>query len=158
HVASQVSITPIPTDRPPFPLPSGVDPPAFFTIQPGAGYVYNRDGTGARVVYPNYRGDTAAPAGTRFNFWRYDPDEKGWHVYGLGTVTETGGQVMPDPQVEVYEFTGAMSGSPGLTAAATAAAGRPAAGADPVYLSTGTFVLTKTDLALPGVVPIALTR
>jgi hypothetical protein len=39
QVVRDVSITPIPVDRPPFPLPTGVDVPLYFTIQPGGAYV-----------------------------------------------------------------------------------------------------------------------
>ena len=36
---TSVTITPVPLDRPPFPLPAGVRVPVYFTIQPGGGYV-----------------------------------------------------------------------------------------------------------------------
>jgi hypothetical protein len=39
-VVREVSITPIPVDRPPFPLPNGVQVPIYFTIQPGGAYVH----------------------------------------------------------------------------------------------------------------------
>jgi hypothetical protein len=39
EVVRQVGITPIPLDRPPFPLPAGVDVPVYFTIQPGGAYL-----------------------------------------------------------------------------------------------------------------------
>jgi RHS repeat-associated protein len=155
---TQVSITPVPLDRPPFPLPQGVEVPIYFTTQPGGAYVhaYNPDGPkGARLIYPN-SGANARPPGTQFDFWHYDPKERGWFVYGHGKVTESGEQVVPDPGVEVYEFTGAMVGSPGLA---------PDKGpkdcgedGDPVNLGTGLFVMDKTDLILPDVLPIVLSR
>ena len=151
--ATEISITPIPPDRPPFPLPQGVETPAYFTVQPGEGYVYGASGQGARLVYPNFSGRRQALAGTRFNFWSYDPDAKGWHVYGLGTVAEDGLQVHPDPKVEIYEFTGAMAQllDPG-------ASPHGPYGADPVDLATGMFVLRQTDLVLPDIVPVVLRR
>jgi hypothetical protein len=97
----EVSITAIPVDRPPFPLPHFVEIPVYFTIQPGGAYVQ----PGAWLVYPNYFNE--AP-GTRVDFWQYDPEERGWHVYGRGTVTQGGRQVVPDLGVRIYEFTGAM--------------------------------------------------
>jgi YD repeat-containing protein len=155
---TQVSITPVPLDRPPFPLPQGVEVPIYFTTQPGGAYVhaYNPDGPkGARLIYPN-SGANARPPGTQFDFWHYDPKERGWFVYGHGKVTENGEQVVPDPGVEVYEFTGAMVGSPGLA---------PQKGpkdcgedGDPVNLGTGLFVMDKTDLILPDVLPLVFTR
>ena len=38
---------------------------------------------GARLIYPN---DAHAPAGARYDFWNYDPDQKGWYIYGQGSV------------------------------------------------------------------------
>jgi len=35
--------------------------------------------------------------GTRVDFWDYDADDKGWIVYGHGSVTKDGKQVVPDP-------------------------------------------------------------
>lgn len=93
-------------DRTPFPLPEGVRVPIYFTVQPGGAYV---EPQGARVIYPNYM--DLAP-GTRVDFWNYDPARKGWHVYGQGTVTADGKQVVPDPGVRVYELSGAMISLP----------------------------------------------
>ncbi len=52
----ELSITPIPVDRPPFPLPVGVQVPLYFTIQPGGAYIHvygSGDAKGAWLVYPN---------------------------------------------------------------------------------------------------------
>jgi RHS repeat-associated protein len=153
---TEVSITPVPLDRPPFPLPAGVDVPVYFTIQPGGAYVYTKSGKGAALVYPN---SIEASPHTKFQFWDYHAERKGWYVYGLGTVTADGVQVVPDPGVRIYELTAAMvegqngNASPdGKTPAANSDRG------DPVDLSTGLFVLSKTDLALSDVIPIALKR
>jgi RHS repeat-associated protein len=150
----QLSLTPIPLNRPPFPLAKNVVVPLYFTLQPGAGYVRNREGAGARIIYPNRRD---APAGARFDFWHYDPEGRGWYVYGQGTVTTDGRQIVPDPGVVVYEFTGAMVANDGL------APGEPPIIAgknrgDPVDLATGLFVMKKTDLVVPDRLPIVLTR
>jgi hypothetical protein len=107
RLVRELSITPIPLDRPPFPLPPDVSPPAYFTVQPGAGYVYGPHG-GARIVYPN---TFAEPPGRGHTFWHYDPGARGWYVYGLGRVTPDGRQIVPDLGVSVYEFTGAMVGA-----------------------------------------------
>ncbi len=103
-VVRRVSLTPIPLDRPPFPLPN-IPVPIYFTLQPGGSYIYTPTRMGARVFYPNVH---HAPAGTRFDFWNYDPEERGWYIYGQGTVGQDGGQVIPDPYVMIYEFSGAM--------------------------------------------------
>jgi YD repeat-containing protein len=144
---TEVGITPIPVDRPPFSLPKFGEVPAYFTIQPGA-----------RIIYPNL--SHAAP-GTRVGFWTYDPETVGWHVYGQGTVTADGRQVVPDPGVAIYEFTGAMIIVTGKTPPPTGPRCKLlifCRGADPVDLSSGLFVMEKTDLVLPDVLPVALTR
>jgi hypothetical protein len=106
QTVTEVSITPIPVDRPPFPLPLGVEVPVYFTIQPGGAYLSKP----AQLVYPNY---TNLPAGQRVSFWHYDPKRRGWYVYGRGTVTPNGEQVVPDANTRIYAFTGAMiSGGP----------------------------------------------
>jgi RHS repeat-associated protein len=156
EVITQIGITPIPVDRPPFPLATNVVVPVYFTVQPGGAYVYTSGGgqKGAWLVYPNYQ--SSAP-GQRIQFYHYDPDEKDWYVYGLGTVTANGAQVSPDPTTRLYEFTGAMinSGNSPPASSPTTAARRVA---DPVDPSTGLFVMQKTDLYLPDVIPIAMTR
>jgi RHS repeat-associated protein len=153
-VVRELGITAIPVDRPPFPLPENVIVPIYFTVQPGGAYI---SGQGARIIYPNY---THLAPRTRVEFWTYDPGGKGWHVYGHGNVTADGKQVVPDPGVRIYEFTGAMINSPGLSG--------PGSGpqfdfmdwlsGDPVELGTGLFVDTHTDLFLPDVMPISISR
>jgi hypothetical protein len=110
-----ISITPVPLDRPPFPLPAGVEVPLYFTTQPGGAYLSvagATSGRGARLIYPN---GLHLPAKSAVNFWRYEPDGSGWEVYGQGRVTADQQQIIPNPGVEVYEFTGAMAADPGLS-------------------------------------------
>ena len=152
----QISITPIPIDKPPFPLPAGVQVPIYFTVQPGGAYIrVANSAEGARLIYPN---GFKFSAGTRFEFWNYDADARGWYIYGNGTVTPDARSVVPDPGVFIYEFTGAMVGVNGSASSIGLVAGGKELTADPVDLATGQFVYTKTDLALPDILPIALTR
>jgi hypothetical protein len=104
---TQVGLTPIPVDRPPFPLAKNVEVPVYFTAQPGSTYVETVGGgsRGAWLVYPNY---THGVPRQQMQFFHYDPDVLGWYVYGAGRVTANAAQVMPDPTTRVYEFTGAM--------------------------------------------------
>lgn len=153
----RVGLTPIPVDRPPFPLARNVDVPVYFTAQPGGAYVHTPYGTGPRgawLVYPNYR---KAEPGQRAQFFHYDPRVRDWYVYGLGTISRDGKQGIPDPTTRFYAFTGAMFQTgyspPGLGQTP----GGPSVG-DPVDPSTGVFVAHKTDLHLPDVIPLALTR
>ncbi|HKT00837.1 MAG TPA: pre-peptidase C-terminal domain-containing protein [Rugosimonospora sp.] len=152
HVVTSLSITAVPVDRPPFPLPAGVVTPVYFTVQPGGSYVFP---SGAQIVYPNTTG--LAP-GVRVPFYDYDPDGRGWYVYGLGTVTADGRQVVPDPGVRVWQFSGAMINVGGLTGPGDGPGDGGDSGGDPIDLGTGLFVQSHTDLVLPDVIPIALTR
>jgi RHS repeat-associated protein len=154
-VVRELSITPIPVDRPPFPLPVGVEVPVYFTIQPGGAYVYRAAGGrgAARLIYPNYQN---VASGVIAKFWHYDPDELDWYVYGAGVVR--GRQVIPNPGVSIYEFTGAMINT-GQTPPPQGPSpfGGPLSG-DPVDLGTGLFILEKTDLSLSDVLPLTLRR
>lgn len=157
-IVTKISITPVPIDQPPFPLPPGVAVPIYFTIQPGDAYIETKSGSwakGARLFYPNSH--NAAP-GTQFDFWNYDAPQKGWYVYGLGTVSADGKQIVPGPGVEIYEFTGAMVGSGAAEKALGPTAYPPPRAGEPVDLSSGLFVYTKTDLVLPDVIPLVLQR
>src|SRR5205823_1748173 len=84
NLVTELGITAIPMDRPPFPLDPNMPPPVYFTIQPGGARV---DPYGLRIVYPNYANE---PPGKRVEFRHYDPVERGWYSYGRGTVTADG--------------------------------------------------------------------
>jgi YD repeat-containing protein len=148
QVVTQISITPIPVDRPPFPLPFGLECPLYFTVQPGGAYI---EPYGARIIYPNL---TNEPPGTRSNFWNYDAEEKGWHIYGRGTVTPDGKQVVPDEGAAIHALTGAMR----QEFKEEPRPGGSSKDGDPVDLPTALFVFAQTDLVLPDVMPIVLTR
>jgi len=157
-VVRTISITPIPTDRPPYPLPAGVNVPVYFTIQPGGAYLETVSGgwpSGARVIYPNYH---AWKPGSAAEFWQYDAEDRGWFVYGGGAVNREGTRIEPQPGVALYEFTGAMVGNPFFAPPEAPPTCEPCEDGDPVDLSTGLFVYRATDLFLPDVLPIALTR
>jgi len=149
---TELTITPIPTDRSPFPLPVGLNVPVFASIQPGGAQVIPPR---ARLIYPNYNNE--AP-GKRINFWNYDPQDKGWYIYGQGTVTADGRQIVPDPGVVIYEFSGIMISDSGDPPDTGREPGDDDNDGDPVDLSTGLFVLTKTDLTLPDTIPLSLIR
>ena len=147
----QLNVTAIPVDRPPFPLPFG-DIPTYFTVQPGGAYLNK----GAQIVYPNWG---HLPPGQRVDFWNYDPTDKGWYIYGKGSVSANGRQVIPDPDVRVWEFTGAMISSTGEPSHKRPRNGAEKNDGDPVDLATGLFVYHHTDLVLPdSMMPVELTR
>ncbi len=157
HVVHKIDITPIPVNRPPFPLPRGVPVSIYFTIQPGGAYLRVAGDTyprGARLIYPNLH---STPPGTQFSFWNYDADQKGWYVYGMGRTSADGREVIPNPGVSIYEFTGAMVGDPGPAPGWAPHPGGPRPG-EPVDPSTGLFIYNLTDLSLPDVIPLNVTR
>ncbi|MEY2514914.1 MAG: hypothetical protein QOJ89_2272, partial [bacterium] len=146
----QLSVVPVPVDRPPFALPLGSYFPVYLSVQQ-AGATISR---GARIIYPNY---SHLPAGQRVPFWNYDPDKRGWYVYGQGTVSKDTRSIVPDAGVRVWRLSGAMiSGSQLLAWLKNFLKGL--AGADPVNYGSGLFTYEKTDLTAPGVLPAALTR
>ena len=144
-----LNLSAIPVDRPPFRLPAFVEVPVYFTVQPGRAYLSKA----AQIIYPNY--EHLRP-GQRVPFWDYDADSRGWYVYGHGTVTPNGKQIVPDPGVGIWEFSGAMiSNNP------TPPSSKPtstAAGGDPVDLYSGLFDYHTTDLVLPDTIPIVIQR
>lgn len=152
-IVHHVNLTAVPLDRPPFPLPpfiTGI--PTYFTVQPGRAYLNK----GAQIIYPNW--GHLAP-GQRVDFWNYDPADKGWYIYGKGSVSANGQQVIPDPDVRVWEFTGAMISSSGEPPLSGPVSGAGTNAGDPVDLATGLFVYQHTDLQISdSVMPIALTR
>jgi RHS repeat-associated protein len=151
HVVRDLNITAIPVDRPPFPLPAFVSVPVYFTVQPGRAYLSK----GAQIVYPNY---THLPAGQRVDFWNYDAAGRGWYIYGQGSVTPNGKQVVPDPGVRVWEFTGSMISGSTKPPKSAPKPGASSKGGDPVDLGTGLLTYHKTDLVIPDTIPIVIER
>ena len=166
-VVTELNITAIPVNRPPFPLPD-VGIPVYFSVQPGGAWLQGvdvRSSKGAQVYYPNYH---KSLPGARAGFFSYDPNEREWYVYGEGETTADGRQVRPDAGVVIYQFTGAMFDGTG--AAAPPAGPSPEntdtncgcrdseRAGDPVSLSTGFFLYSERDLYLADVAPLDLTR
>jgi hypothetical protein len=106
-IVTELNLTAIPVDRPPFPVPDlGV--PVYFTVQPGGAVLQSVTGKpapGARLFYPNFKGEVPGARGT---FWNYDPEDREWFVYGLGTISPNARQAIPDDGVVIHELTGAM--------------------------------------------------
>ncbi|MEW1722060.1 RHS repeat-associated core domain-containing protein [Streptomyces sp. NPDC093109] len=146
RAVTELGITAIPLDRPPFPLPDNGVVPVFFTVQPGGTYVFPK---GAQVIYPNY---TREAPGTRVQFMDYDPKDKGWYVYGHGRVSSDGRQVVPDAKTRVWAFHGSMFNTGDilpwedtwLEDALDWLSG------DPVELTTGMLTDSRADLAVGG--------
>ncbi|MET8153162.1 RHS repeat-associated core domain-containing protein [Actinoplanes sp. NPDC049668] len=154
NVVHELGITPIPLDRAPFPLPENGIVPTYFTVQPGGASVFP---DGAQIIYPNY---TKLAPHTRVDFWNYDPEREGWHVYGRGEVSADGRQVVPDAKTRVWSFTGAMfnSGSRPAWLESIFSDALDWLDGDPVDLATGKLTDSHTDLSVSDTFPIAVTR
>ena len=156
-IVTQLSMTAIPVDQPPFPLPN-FPVPVYFTVQPGGAHLLGIDAKsakGAQIVYPNF---THAPAGTRMDFWDYDATARGWFKYGQGSVSADATRVVPDPGVVIYELSGAMISVPANAPTAGATCSCKGKAADPVDLFTGLYLHNRTDLSISDVIPISVSR
>lgn len=153
-IVTKLSITPIPVDRAPYPAP--VPFSTYFTLQPGGAYVDGDPSKAVRIVYPNYQG---LSPGSSVHFWNYDPTGKGWKVYGKGTVSRDGKQVLPNPGVGFRQImTFGFGVSPGTPAPPTGPSCPSCNGGDPVDMSTGLFTHEVTEISLSDVIPIQLTH
>jgi RHS repeat-associated protein len=149
-----VTLTPVPLDRQPFPAPALNQFTMHFTLQPGDATVTPN---GFRVIYGN---NQHLPAGFTGRVWTYEPAE-GWDNYGTATVTPDGSQVVPKAGLHVDGFQGA-SLSAAMLALIDPLCGIPLLGricsADPVDYGSGLFDYKMTDLTEPGTPSISLTR
>jgi RHS repeat-associated protein len=173
-IVTELSITPIPIDRTPFPLPIIFEFDTFYTIQPAGAVLQSLDGTPvkARVIYPNYAN---VAAGTRMLFWNHDPTGRGWHIYGEGQVSDDAQAIVPAANVGIYQFSGFMVSAPGTKPPSFCPCGAPGGDSgpggsgdpgspgvpfagDPVNLATGQFIHAHTDLVVNDIVPLRLRR
>ena len=148
-----MALTRLSVEQPPFPVPDGAT--FLWTPQTHGALVTRPDGTpsavGVRFILPNIDG---FPAGRRVALQGYSVT-KGWYVYGHGTVSADGKQIVPDPGVQFQRVTCIF-----LATTPTWEARIPGGDTfgDPVDVGTGLFTMEKTDLVLPDVLPIVLQR
>src|SRR2546426_3002542 len=146
---TRVSITPLPIDRTPTPLPSDVVSAMVYTSQPG-GAVTDR---AIPVIYPNL---TGADPGTRMPLFAFNHDSVQWYIYGYGRVSSNGKIIVP----EIDPTTGQ---SYGLRDFSWHYPGPPAVGPEPrppscpssrtdnpVDLATGMKIEKGTDISFGG--------
>lgn len=152
---TRLSVTRMPLERQPYPGAPGMT--LAWTIQPGNATV---SGPGLQVVYPNLAHQLP---GAGIDYVDHDAERPGlgWAVYGHGQVSADGSQIVPDATTRLHEtyqlgvsynplckYLGLFCPRPGDD---------PNAG-DPVNLQTGLFTFSRSDLGLPDVLPVALTR
>jgi RHS repeat-associated protein len=169
---TQMSVRRVPIDRIPVPPP----PAGLFTTAAYMDY-FGKPGGGTPtepipVTLPN---DLDLPPGAQAQLWYFDEAPDGsrpnqWAQYGTGTVSNDGSQIVPD----IDPATGKQFGQPrfccGINMAAILDAQRSfylgggwraflaSFFGDPVDAATGLLVVTKTDLVLPGRLPVTMTR
>ncbi|MBP8116176.1 MAG: IPT/TIG domain-containing protein [Nitrospira sp.] len=172
---TQVSIRRVPLDQNPLPPIPGdrVATDIYMDYFGKAG-----GGTASEPIPITLPNDLNLPPGTSSELWFYDEAPDGsrpnqWAKLGTATVSGDGNQLVPD----IDPATGKAYGQPrfccgGIFAAMLRAAfdlinnqvnGQPqtpngAKGGEPVDLGTGAFNLEKTDMVLPGRLPITITR
>jgi hypothetical protein len=147
----QLTLTPVPVDRSPMPFPPGVTAPMLFTIQPG-GAVPSQP---LPLTFPNVGG--ALPGGTA-DLYFFDLAIGTWAVWGTGTVSPDGTQIVSDPGVGLPRFAWHFPFCPMPANCPPPAPPPKKTGGEPVDLFTGRFLATKTDLVLPGRRPVAVQR
>ena len=180
-IVTEVTLTPIPVDQPPYPMPY-VGVPLHYSIQPGGAVIQSVDGKpkGAVVRYPNY---TSFGPGTDMQLFDYDAKGRGWYTYGKAKVASNGTDIVSDRDFLIYQFgtTSYSSGGAQLAApnntchapplglrdsgnsswgAKSTDAGSPskACPGDPVDLQYGQFTNIERDLYVADVIPIDVTR
>ncbi len=148
-----VSLTRLSVDRPPFPVPAGAT--FLWTPQTHGALVVRPDGSlspeGVRFILPNV---DRFPAEARVGLQGYNILQ-GWHVYGYGTVSRDGSQIIPDPGVQFQQVTCIFLSAIQSWPAVVLGGDR---GGDPVDVATGLYTMEKTDLVLPDVIPAVLQR
>ncbi|MBI3653778.1 MAG: RHS repeat protein, partial [Acidobacteria bacterium] len=146
---ARASLTPVPIDRTPAPLPANVRTTLVFTSQPGGAI----SDLAMPVVYPNL---AAADPGTRVELYAFNHDSVQWYVYGYGRVSADGKVIEP----EIDPATGRAYGLRDFSwhFVNVAANGNPGDGVpcppnttgNPVDLSTGLKKEMMTDIAFGG--------
>jgi len=154
---THVSITPVPVDRTPAPLPAGTRPTMVFTSQPGNACVWNAaanqcftDDTGPKmpVVYPNLSG---ANPGAQIPLWAFNHNTVQWYQYGTGTVSADGKTITPNAGAGLRDFSwhfpspSSADGNPGDPSDCN-----KNRGPNTVDYSTGIKIETVTDLFISG--------
>ncbi|MBZ0160622.1 MAG: DUF6531 domain-containing protein [bacterium] len=162
----QVSIRTVPIDRLPVPpLPPEVNARTVYMFYFGK----QGGGTPTQPIPFEAPNDLGLAPGEKAELWYFDESSNlgeapnAWRLAGTGTVSENGTSIATDPGVGIPKFccgaavwSSSRVGDPQGGPTPQKGLGTP--GADPVDLSTGIFILTQTDLVLPGRIPVSLTR
>ena len=157
---TQMSITALSPDRVPR-LPSRAAPRTVYLVSfetPGGGV----SNTPVPFFAPNESGEDP---GTRMELWYYDkasgpdPMSHQWKRAGYGKVSDDGRTIVPDPGVGQPTFCYIYWTAENVAINPLCPSdGQSCSAADPVDVTTGAFAMQKTDIVLPGRLPVAITR
>jgi RHS repeat-associated protein len=98
------------------------------------------------------------------NLWTFDVSISEWRIYGTGTVSADGKQVVPDidPMTRrpygLPRFAWHFPAPPPCTDPSSCPCPTCCSGGDPVALTSGAFYEMKADIGLQGRFPISITR
>jgi RHS repeat-associated protein len=146
---TRVSITPVPIDRTPTPLPGNVATGMVYTNQPGGAI----SDVPMPMVFPNLLG---ANPGTQTELYAFNHDTVQWYVYGYGRVSADGRLIVPEINPATGQPYGlvdfswyfASSNPDGNPGDDCGCPGNRTGG--PVDLSTGAKIETAVDIAFGG--------
>src|SRR2546426_9028756 len=93
--------------------------------------------------------------GTKADLYFFDLAIGGWNTWGTGTVSADGKQVVSDPGFGLPRLAWHWWD---ILRAGLARLWGFLKGGDPVDLATGQFAVQKTDLVLPGRIPVSVQR
>ena len=155
-IATEVSLTPVPADQTPMPMPYG-DIPVYYTLQPGGAVIQSVTGKpqGATVVYPNY---STQPPGASFDLFDHDPAGRGWYIYGKAKVSADGKRIESDKGFKLYQFQASSAASSGGPDPGKGPECNGGEGGDPVTCYDGHFLEGRTDVYLADSLPLQLSR
>ena len=166
---TRVSITPLPIDRTPTPLPTDVGTSMVYTSQPGGAVA----DMAMPVIYPNLAG---ANPGTQVELYAFNHDTVQWYVYGFGKISDDGRTITPltDPATGKpyglrdfsWHFPNVTPpGKPKEAFAPESPTGPETCdgtsgsmGANPVDLSTGLKIEKSTDISFGGLAARLVSR
>jgi RHS repeat-associated protein len=146
---ARASITPLPVDRTPAPLPENVATSMVYTSQPGGALT----DIPIPVTYPNLAGINP---GTRAELYAFNHDTVKWYVYGFGRVSPDGRTIEPevDPatgrQYGLRDFSWHFPFAPPIVNPSPPDSCPSARTGNTVDLATGSKIETMTDISFRG--------
>jgi len=163
----KVSMRAVPVDR--LPIPS---PPADVLFNVVYMFYFGKvgGGTPTQPIPFSAPNDLGMEPGEKAELWYFDESPiaggapNDWRLAGFGTVSADGTTIVSDPGVGIPKFCcGAAAynkrlATHGQSPGPSPQPGAGQSGADPVDLSTGIFMLTETDMVIPGRIPMVVTR